>query len=52
MRRADATLKISGSRGARSALVAALALRHDVALLTLDGHFEGIEGLRLEALAG
>lgn len=32
------------------ALVAALALRHDVALLTLDGHFEGIEGLRLDAL--
>ena len=32
------------------ALVAALALRHDVALLTLDEHFEGIEGLRLEAL--
>ena len=32
------------------ALIATLALRHDVALLTLDGHFEGIEGLRLDAL--
>jgi predicted nucleic acid-binding protein len=28
-----------------------LALRHDVALLTLDAHFEGIEGLRLDVLA-
>ena len=32
------------------ALIATLALRHDVALLTVDGHFEGIEGLRLDAL--
>ena len=32
-------------------LIATLAVRHDVALLTLDGHFEGIEGLRLDALA-
>jgi predicted nucleic acid-binding protein len=33
-------------------LIAALAMRHEVALLTLDAHFDGIEGLRLEALAG
>ena len=33
-------------------LIAALAMRHEVALLTLDTHFDGIEGLRLEALAG
>lgn len=31
-------------------LIATLAVRHDVALLTLDEHFEGIEGLRLDAL--
>ena len=30
-------------------LIATLAVRHDVALLTLDGHFAGIEGLRLDA---
>jgi len=34
------------------ALIATLALRHDVALLTLDGHFEGIEGLQLDSPPG
>lgn len=33
-------------------LIATLALRHDVALLTLDRHFEGIEGLRLDPVPG
>lgn len=33
-------------------LIAALAMRHEVALFTLDAHFDGIEGLRLEALVG
>lgn len=33
-------------------LIATLALRHDVALLTLDRHFEGIHGLRLDAVPG
>jgi predicted nucleic acid-binding protein len=30
-------------------LIATLALRYDAALLTLDRHFDGIEGLRLDA---
>ncbi|MDF1521321.1 MAG: PIN domain-containing protein [Trueperaceae bacterium] len=33
-------------------LIATLALRHDAALLTLDRHFDGIEGLRLDTLPG
>jgi predicted nucleic acid-binding protein len=33
-------------------LIATLALRHGVALLTLDRHFEGIEGLQLDAVTG
>ena len=32
-------------------LIATLALRHGVALLTLDQHFQGIEGLQLDPLA-
>jgi predicted nucleic acid-binding protein len=32
-------------------LIATLALRHGVALLTLDLHFQGIEGLQLDPLA-
>jgi len=33
-------------------LIAALALRHDVPLLTLDRHFEGVPGLRRWPLDG
>jgi predicted nucleic acid-binding protein len=33
-------------------LIATLAIRHEVALLTLDRHFEGIEGLQLDVVAG
>ncbi len=33
-------------------LIAALALRHDVPLLTLDRHFEHVPGLRRWPLAG
>ena len=33
-------------------LIAALAVRHEVVLLTLDRHFDGVPGLKLDPAAG